>query len=83
MRIEELRGLLKERPFRPFTVYTTVGTPLPVWQPDFALLSPDGRTLWLYQRDLSLDVLDVLLIPRFSYPAPPPESEGESKSGAA
>ena len=78
MRIDELRGLLRERPFKPFTVYTTDGTPLLVWQPDFALLSPDGRTLWLYQRDMSVDVLDVMLIPRFSRTAPPPDADADA-----
>ncbi len=85
MRVEELRTLLKARPFRPFTVYATDGTAIPVWHPDFALLSPDGRTLWVYQRDYSCDLLDVMLIPRFSLAAPDsaPPAEGTPQSGAA
>ena len=85
MRVEELRTLLKARPFLPFTVYATDGTAIPVWHPDFALLSPDGRTLWVYQRDYSCDLLDVILIPRFSLAAPDsaPPAEGAPQSGAA
>jgi hypothetical protein len=83
MHREELRKLLSSTSFRSFRVYTTDGTPIPVWHPDFAYLSPDGRTLFVYQRDYTFDMLDVSLIPRFSFdqpadangapePAPPP-----------
>ena len=81
MRIEELRQLLRANPFRPFTVYTADGSAVPVWYPDFALLSPDGRTLWVYQRDYSCDLLDVMLIPRFSLGPPPATAEGTSPAG--
>lgn len=67
MHKEELRRLLRERPFRPFRVFTTDGTAIPIWHPDFAYLSPDGRTLFVYQRDNQFDMLDVALLPRFGF----------------
>lgn len=70
MHREELRKLLSVIPFRPFRVYTTDGTAIPVWHPDFAYLSPDGRTLFVYQRDYNFDMLDVALIPRFAFDRP-------------
>jgi hypothetical protein len=70
MHKEELRKLLREIPFRPFRVYTTDGTTIPVWNPDFAYLSPDGRTLFVYQKDYSFNMFDVALIPRFAFDSP-------------
>jgi hypothetical protein len=61
---------LKARPFRPFTLHTPDGAAIAFWHPDFAILSPDGRTLWVYQRDYACDMLDVMLISRFSFTAP-------------
>lgn len=75
MHREELRKLLRARPFKPFRVYTTDGTPILVWHPDYALLSPDGRTLHVYQRDNTSDMLDVGLIPRFALDAPDEDKE--------
>jgi hypothetical protein len=85
MRIDELRALLKARPFRPFTIYTPDGGAIPVWHPDFALLSPDGRTLWVYQRDYSCEMIDVMLAARFSFNAPDaaPPADGAAQPGAA
>jgi hypothetical protein len=74
MRAEELRTLLKAQPFRPFTLHTADGHAVPIWHQDFALLSPDGRTLWVYQRDYSCEMFDVMLIPRFSIPSPESDS---------
>jgi hypothetical protein len=71
MHRDELRNLLRESPFRPFRVYTPDGTAIPIWHPDFAYLSPDGRTLFVYQRDYSFNMLDVALLPRFAFDSPP------------
>ena len=83
MHRDESRTLLRERPFRPFRVYTTDGTPIPVWHPDFAYLSPDGRTLFVYQQDYSFNMLDVPLLPRFSLESPPNGAPTGSPAGPA
>jgi hypothetical protein len=81
MHREELRKLLRDRPFRPFRVYTTDDTEIPVWHPDSAYLSPDGRTLFVYQRDYDFNMLDVALIPRFAFDNAP--GAKESGNGTA
>ena len=80
MRVEDVRGLLKANPFRAFTVYTSDGGAIPVWHPDFGLLSPDGRTLWVYQREYSCEMLDVMLLTRFSFDPPPAETADTSSA---
>jgi hypothetical protein len=77
MHRDELRKLLRDIPFRPFRVYTTDGTAIPVWHPDFAYLSPDGRTLFVYQKNNEFSMLDVALIPRFAFDPVPAGGEPE------
>lgn len=67
MHKEELRILLRARPFREFQVFNTDGTSIPIWHPDFAYLSPDGHTLFVYQKDFAFDMLDVRMLPRFAF----------------
>jgi hypothetical protein len=74
MHKEELQKLLRDRPFRPFRVFTTDGTAILIWHPDFAYLSPGGRTLHVYQRDGEYDMLDVALLPRFAFDALPEDN---------
>ena len=64
MRTEQLRDLLRAQPFRPFTIHLPEGRAVQVVHHDFALLSPDGRTLVAYGPDSSFDVIDVMLIAR-------------------
>jgi hypothetical protein len=78
---EELKKLLRERPFRPFRVFTTDGTAIPIWHPDFAYLSPDGRTLFVYQQNFDFDMLDVGLIPRFALDRLPEAAESDNSAG--
>jgi hypothetical protein len=72
MRLDQLRGLLQARPFRPFTVHLPEGRTVDVVHHDFALLSPDGRTLLAYGPDSSLDIIDLMLITSIRL-GPPPE----------
>ena len=81
MRVEEVRRLLRANPFRPFTVYTPDGGGIPVWHQDFALLSPDGRTMTVYQRNSAFDIIDVMLLTRFSFDPPPAPVEETSQAG--
>jgi hypothetical protein len=81
MHREEFRRLLRTRPFRPFRLFTTDGTAIPVWHPEFAFLSPDGRTLHLYQQDYTYDMLDIALLPRFAFDPLPDTVDTELPGG--
>ena len=60
----ELRQLLRGSAFRPFTVYAE-GKAFHVPHPEFAMLTPQGRTLVvMHKDDDALDLLDVSLIAR-------------------
>lgn len=62
MKADELRNLLKKQPFQPFVIHLPEGRQVRVAHHDFALLTPDGRTLVAYETDTSLNIIDVLLI---------------------
>jgi hypothetical protein len=75
MRQDEVKKLLTAQPFRPFTIHLPEGRQVPVAHHDFALLSPDGRTLLAYGPDSSFNMIDVMLIASIEVgppPAPPP-----------
>ena len=71
MRQEELRKLLSAQPFRPFTIHLPEGRKVPVVHHDFAVLSPDGRTLLAYEPDNSFNMIDVMLIGSVEVEPPP------------
>jgi hypothetical protein len=62
MHREELRAVIKAQPFIPFTIHLPEGREVRIVHHDFALLAPDGRTLWAYHPDRSCDMIDVMLI---------------------
>jgi len=45
MSADDLRSLLRATPFRPFTVYLPSDKSFSVQHPEFAALTPPGRTL--------------------------------------
>ncbi len=53
--------MFEAMPFRPFKVYLADGRAVPVPHQDYALLSPTGRTLIVYQDDESFQILDLML----------------------
>jgi hypothetical protein len=73
MSTEELRVLMRSQPFKPFVVCLPSGKEVPIIHHDFAFLSPDGRTLFAYQRDMSFDMMDVISIENVKL-APPAET---------
>ncbi len=75
MRIEQLKNMLRAQPFRPFTIHLPEGRSVPVVHHDFALLSPDGRTLFAYGPDSSFNMIDVMLIASIEFGPPPPGPE--------
>jgi len=61
---EELRRLLRGTPFRPFTVFAE-GKAFVIPRPEFAALTPPGKTLVVFHKDdNAFDLLDVALIAR-------------------
>jgi len=75
MHRNELRKLLKAQPFQPFTVHLPEGRQVHVFHHDFALLSPDGRTLVAYGTDPGVNIIDVMLISSIEIgPSPAPSA---------
>jgi len=62
MTISEFRNLLGAQPFRGFTIHLADGRSIPVNHREFALPSPSGRTVIVYQPDDSFDIIDMLLV---------------------
>ena len=62
MTISEFRSLLGAQPFRPFAIHLADGRSIPVKHREFALPSPSGRTVIVYQPDDSFDIIDLLLV---------------------
>lgn len=71
MRIEEMRNLLRTQPFRPFTMHLPEGRTVAVVHHDFALLSPDGRTLVAYDANGAMNIIDVMLVSSVEIGPPP------------
>lgn len=61
---EELRTRLRHRPFEQFSVVTADGADIPIWNPEFAFLSPDGRQLHAYQKNNAYNLIFVNSITR-------------------
>jgi hypothetical protein len=72
MRHEQIRQLLTAQPFRPFTIFLPEGRIVEVFHHDFALLSPDGRTLVVSDRDGVMNIIDVMLITSVEIGPPAP-----------
>ena len=65
---DRLRATLTAMPFRPFAVEIAGGKRVPIDHPDYASLSPSGRTLIVYgyPEDDSMEIVDVFLISNLS-----------------
>ena len=61
MTAQEFRSVFEALPFRPFIVYLADGREVVIRHQDYAMLSPTGRTLIVYQDDESFQVLDLML----------------------
>ena len=62
MTISEFRNLLGAQPFRAFAIHLADGRSIPVKHREFALPSPSGWTVIVYQPDDSFDIIDMLLV---------------------
>lgn len=80
---DRLRDQLNFTPFRPFVVELGSGKRVRIEHPDFAMLSPGGRTLVVFHRDDptredddgAMEIIDIFLITNLSM-------EGGSKAAA-
>lgn len=67
----EIKRHIIAQPFRPFYLNVADGRKIPVVGRDFALVSPQGRLVDVYQPDDTHDILDVFLITGISFDPPP------------
>jgi hypothetical protein len=65
---DRLRATLTALPFRPFVAEIAGGKRVAIDHPDYASLSPSGRTLIVYgyPKDDSMEIVDVSLLANFS-----------------
>jgi len=69
MHARELTELLHASPFRPFTLYLPNDRRFSVPHPDFAWMTPAGRTLVVATEDKEgINLLDVAMIARVEVP---------------
>ncbi len=61
MTTQEFRNVFEAQPFQPFTICLADGRQIPIQHQEFAMLSPKGRTVIVYQEDGSFQVLDLML----------------------
>jgi hypothetical protein len=59
MTIDRLRELYDAAPFQPFVIELADGRQVPVYQRDFMMLAPSGRTVVVVQPDDSLSIINV------------------------
>lgn len=64
---DRLRDALKTLPFRPFTVELPNDRRILAKHPDYAHLSPAGRTLIVDDDDDGMEMIDVFLITNLSF----------------
>ena len=69
MKIEKVRQLLHEQPFRPFKIHLADGGRVSVAHEDFVALDPVGREMIMYLPDGSHQIVDVMLVTRLEVKA--------------
>ena len=75
---EEVRQLLRARPFLPFLIRTADGRSIPVANCERGMVSPAGRTVIVYEADDSPHIVEVALVTSLEIePDPPSIINGE------
>ena len=77
MTVEELRKACKAQPFRPFTMFIADGRQVFAHNPEYVIVPPVGRTTFVYQKDGTLDIIDLLLVTDHQF-QPPAEAAAQS-----
>ncbi len=62
MTVEQLRRVHHASPFQPYTIHLADGRALRVPHRDFLATAPSGRTVIVYQKDDSFNIVDLLLV---------------------
>jgi hypothetical protein len=62
MTTEQFRVMLRQQPFRPFTIRIADRRAFEVAHRDFVAMSPSGRTIIVYQDNENFSALDLLLM---------------------
>jgi len=64
-----LRSTLNAQPFVPFILHLADGRSIPVKHREFAMISPSGRTVAIFQPDDAANFVDLLLVTDLEIPA--------------
>jgi hypothetical protein len=67
MTSDQIREALRASPFRSFELYTTGGRRYVVDHPELAVLSPNGRTMFVYVTPDAGMIIDVLMIESINF----------------
>ena len=59
---QQYRNLLRDEPFKPFTVHLADGRSFAVDHPEFTSLSPSGRLITVWDKDGAAEIIDQLLV---------------------
>jgi hypothetical protein len=62
MTIEQIRMAYAAEPFRPFVMHLADGREISVASREFIARAPDGRTIAVYQPDITFNTVDLLLV---------------------
>ena len=68
MQRDQVRSLLAARPFQPFVVHLVDGRQFEVPHPEFAWLTPNGRSLFVSDERSRVDRIDTALVTSLSDP---------------
>jgi hypothetical protein len=78
MNTEQFQAIVRQQPFRPFTIRMADGRSFTVNHPDFVAQFPSRRSIIVFQPDDSFSVLDMVLMSELEVAAPSARQNGES-----
>lgn len=82
MTMTEIKEAARAQPFRPFALRMPDSRSLSVQHPDFVLVPPVGRTVFVYQADGSFNIVDTMLVTDLHF-LPYASAQPESGVGSA
>ena len=76
MTAEEIKEAFREVPPGPFTIHVAERTPIEVLHTDFAMHSPSGRTLTVYDTERHLHIINADSVTRITFQLAAEHAEG-------